>query len=655
MVPSTPNFAAFFSYSRQNKRLAQWLVRELEGLRPPREIVDELRVQGAPFTSVRPIFRDEQDMPVGGVVPERLPEVLDASATMIVLCTPAAAQSNWVNTEIRVFAERHPERRIIAVVAEGDPDTDDCYPPALRAAGKPLAADLRPAHDRRKVVVKIAAAVLGVDVDRLVQRMRKQAAEQRRWIAVGASAGLALVIGLGATAMMMSARAGQADDLARANVEKLLTDTRKKMDTLAQLEANAAVHDAAKLYFDGKAGRRLNDDDLLLKAQWLQQEGADALQRGEDEKALSVRNDAFAATAELLQRNPSNPEFLFWHGQSAFSLGEYFYSSNDLKAAQAPWRTYEATAQNLVKVAPAYANRTLESTAPEEIAYARTNLGVLALEEDRDARTAATLFLSAIAILEPNAGNLQSKENLSRAYKQYIEALAQFALVDEVLNGVNAWEKVLLDLDAMSAQHRDLNSDLATNWRVVAEFRRQAGQKTEADRAWRRTREIVDNELGQDPANTRWLKNAERVDASMGIARNCDEVSGAIDFSNDVSARVAEICLSRLKRDTQLDLCSRFAASLSPASGTARTPRPSARLIQERAWAGLLVACGRSRAATDQDLAAKLNTIAKDRFFSRDFHQLRLRTQIKMGDFASADPWVADLKSDLKKRGWKGD
>jgi hypothetical protein len=148
MATSELQFAAFLSYSRKDMRLARWLVRSLEEFRLPRQTIYDLKARGASFLAARPIFRDEHDMPVGGVISERLTEVLDASATMLVLCTAASARSDWVNQEIELFASRHPDRRIIPAVAEGEPDSDETYPPALLARGKPLAADLRSPSER---------------------------------------------------------------------------------------------------------------------------------------------------------------------------------------------------------------------------------------------------------------------------------------------------------------------------------------------------------------------------------------------------------------------------------------------------------------------------------------------------------------------------
>ncbi len=60
--------------------------------------------------SLRPIFRDREDFSAGGSLNDQSIAALDASAALIVLCSPASAKSHYVNEEIRLFKHRHPER-----------------------------------------------------------------------------------------------------------------------------------------------------------------------------------------------------------------------------------------------------------------------------------------------------------------------------------------------------------------------------------------------------------------------------------------------------------------------------------------------------------------------------------------------------------------
>ncbi len=95
-------------------------------------------------------------------------EALLGSACQIVICSPQAAKSRWVNEEILAFKRLGREDRIFCLIVGGEPNAsenpaqaeDECFPPALRfklgADGQlsgvrtePIAADARPGKDGR--------------------------------------------------------------------------------------------------------------------------------------------------------------------------------------------------------------------------------------------------------------------------------------------------------------------------------------------------------------------------------------------------------------------------------------------------------------------------------------------------------------------------
>ena len=49
-----------------------------------------------------------------------------------------------------------------------------------------------------------------------------------------------------------------------------------------------------------------------------------------------------------------------------------------------------------------------------------------------------------------------------------------------------------------------------------------------------------------------------------------------------------------------------------------------------------------------------VSPIAAERFFFRDYHDLRIRTQLALSGFRSDDQWISGLNQDLTDRGWKG-
>ena len=90
----------------------------------------------------------ESDLSIG------IERALEDSAYLVVVCSPDAARSHWVDEEIRRFRTLHGSERILSVIVGGRPSRseDNCFPPALRDHAtpdggadqvSPLAADLR--------------------------------------------------------------------------------------------------------------------------------------------------------------------------------------------------------------------------------------------------------------------------------------------------------------------------------------------------------------------------------------------------------------------------------------------------------------------------------------------------------------------------------
>ena len=130
-------YYAFISYSRLNTAAASFLHRQLEHFRIPKKYVNEEYLPpGKKF--LRPIFRDKRDLEVSANdFTEDIRNAVAASRYLIVLCSPEAAESVWVNEEIRYFLETHNNDYdlIVPVILTGKPGhagNQECLPPALR-------------------------------------------------------------------------------------------------------------------------------------------------------------------------------------------------------------------------------------------------------------------------------------------------------------------------------------------------------------------------------------------------------------------------------------------------------------------------------------------------------------------------------------------
>ncbi|WP_052816657.1 toll/interleukin-1 receptor domain-containing protein [Sphingobium fuliginis] len=157
-------YTAFLSYNHRDVRAARGLQRRLESYRLPK---GAMRSDGE--RRLGPIFRDRDELPAAADLSEAVKQALSRSAALVVLCSPHAAASPWVDKEIRLFRFLHPDRPILAAIIEGEPE--EAFPPALQDGGEPLAADLRREGDGVRLgTLKIIAGLAGIGLDRLVQR-----------------------------------------------------------------------------------------------------------------------------------------------------------------------------------------------------------------------------------------------------------------------------------------------------------------------------------------------------------------------------------------------------------------------------------------------------------------------------------------------------
>jgi hypothetical protein len=148
-------YRSFVSYSRADRASAKMLQTRLERYilqRALRSMKPGVRYDRR---SLRPIFRDEDDLVPGHDLPTRIRLGLEQSDFLVVVCSPRATASEWVDKEIRDFVELGRQNNILAVVVDGEPDASarglapnlECLPAALR-----FELDLRDTEDGQTVV-----------------------------------------------------------------------------------------------------------------------------------------------------------------------------------------------------------------------------------------------------------------------------------------------------------------------------------------------------------------------------------------------------------------------------------------------------------------------------------------------------------------------
>lgn len=178
-------YAAFLSYSHRDAEAGNRLFRDLDGYRPPRALRGRLTAAGPVPDRLYPVFRDREELATSSDLSTTIQSALDASDNLIVLCSPDAAKSPWVNREIERFALLGRAARIHAVLLRGEPERS--FPPALRNVGleEPLAADLRAEGDGwAEGSAKLIAGILGIPFGELRDREVARA-RRRRQLSIG--------------------------------------------------------------------------------------------------------------------------------------------------------------------------------------------------------------------------------------------------------------------------------------------------------------------------------------------------------------------------------------------------------------------------------------------------------------------------------------
>jgi WD40 repeat protein len=188
---------AFISYSHnpQYRRWGEWLHRQLETYRVPRKLVGKPGRDGNIPRRCFPIFRDREELPTASDLGAPIRQALKESRTLIVICSPAAARSEWVNEEVKAYKTMGHADRLQCLIVAGEPNATDkpereleeCFPPAVRFhidAGtgqlssertEPIAADVRPGMDGKvNAKLKLVAGILGINFDELKQRERRR-------------------------------------------------------------------------------------------------------------------------------------------------------------------------------------------------------------------------------------------------------------------------------------------------------------------------------------------------------------------------------------------------------------------------------------------------------------------------------------------------
>ncbi|UPG96044.1 toll/interleukin-1 receptor domain-containing protein [Luteibacter aegosomatissinici] len=326
-------YRAFISYSHRDKAWARWLHRALESYPVPHRLVGRVTDLGTVPKRLAPIFRDTDELATARDLGQKVSEALAQSASLLVVCSPEAALSRWVDEEIRMYQRQGGAERIFCLVVAGEPNAsriagrgaEECFPPALRqrydAEGnlsddviEPLAADVRPGGDgKHDALCKLVAGMLGVGLDELKRRDLQRRA--KRAVAISAVAVAVMVVTI---ILAINATLARRDAVAASRVAErrqkdaedlvafMLGDLNDKLAQVSRLDILEAVDDRAMAYFQAQPTNEVSDRALLQRATALEKIGSVRLDQGRLDAALASYEAARNVAAELVAKDPAH-------------------------------------------------------------------------------------------------------------------------------------------------------------------------------------------------------------------------------------------------------------------------------------------------------------------------------------------------------------
>ncbi len=509
-------YRAFISYSHVDKAFGRKLHRRLERYGLPHHLVGRVTARGPVPRRVAPVFRDREEFSAAGDLTTEVRAALAASATLIVVCSPAAAASPWVSREVELFRELHPDAPVLAALAEGDPAV--AFPTPLTIAGgapvEPLAADFRPEGDGpRLALLKLVAGVLGLGLDELIQRDAQQRLRRVTAITAGAVAATLAMATLTTFALWQRADAQKQRAEAEALVEFMLTDLRDRLKGVGRLDVLTTVNERTLKYYAGQDVERLPAASQMRYARILQAMGEDDMVRGETGSALLKFRTAERVTAAGLADSPDDPEWTWAQGQSEYWLGFYSYRGEDLPATGKRWRRYRELVGRL-------AQRERESIRyRRELGYAEGNLCTLALRAQAnldvalDHCGAALAAMRHVASASPN--DRQATDDL----------ISRHAWMADVYVARNDWHAAQLQWKAQEQLLESRmgvdpsNTQLRFAWSVLQLGLARAENNLERqDLAIDRLKKavtVMDSLVRLEPENTRWHRMQKNVRSGL--------------------------------------------------------------------------------------------------------------------------------------------
>jgi len=545
-------YSAFISYSHRDERWARWLQTALESYRVPSHLAQAQR--GVAARRLGPVFRDRTDLPSATDLGVHIREALQESASLVVICSPGASASRWVDEEIRYFRSLGRDDRIFCLIVDGEPnasgrpgrESQECFPPALRfldgpngpSTGprvEPIAADARPGADgKSNARLKIIAGLLGVGFDVLKQRDLRR--RNQRLVLVTS---FALVLAGVVTALAIEARIArkaaehrqkQAEDL----VAFMLTDLNDRLREVQRLDILEAVDNQAMAYFSALPVDDVTDQTLALRSKALQKIGNVRQDEGQLAAALESYLAASELGAELLRRSPGDAEREAAYAETLNHLGNAHYFQGDRERAL---ESFTRAAELLER---ATAERPLDDWLAV-LSSARTNAGRV-LETRGEFAAARKLYESVVAtatlLASRHPGDIQRQADLADAHDSLGKIALEQGQLAQAIRDYRDVHRIKAQLLSRSPEDRDAAERLLISNAILGRTLSLCGAAAEATEHVRDAVDAAQTLVAFDGKQVDWRFWLGKYGVQLGsLARSAGRMKEAAAH-NDAALRV---------------------------------------------------------------------------------------------------------------------
>ncbi|MEO1150321.1 MAG: toll/interleukin-1 receptor domain-containing protein [Pseudomonadota bacterium] len=473
-------YRAFISYSHKDSAVAAWLARKLETWRAP----GHFKIDSDPAASARnknpegrnplgPIFRDREELAATHSLSDTIQTALAQSEWLIVLCSPHARASRWVNQEIETFTRLHGPKKILAVIVDGEPlgsvtgKGPDCFPeslgigraanePGRTASSEPCAADLRDVGDGRRLgFLKLAAGMMDVNLDALVRRDLIRRNRTVTTVTAASLSGMILMGGLALAAWNGQREAERQRAEAEGLIEFMLTDLRDRLEPVGRLDVLQVVADKASTYFQNTNSRE-TDSFISGRARVDHLIGDLHSSRGDIDAGVSATQKAYAATKSLLTN--ASPSLKHQHAEIAFTLATQYFFNDNTSAAQSYLN------ESLILSTELNTDNSENRLYQLLDADIKSFKGIIALKHNNDFPEALTQFHAAISQYQKLLREEQDSQKAIILKRTIADRLTGIADIYENLDDISG--ALEMRADATKIHHAIQNDGEALDWHV---------------------------------------------------------------------------------------------------------------------------------------------------------------------------------------------